>query len=158
MKNHNRARILAYSRLLPVLAVSACWGGNAYPPGFAGVTVGGNRHGQVQTGGSMPSVNSLSLPICQVVVTAAAMPDKSYVNDANGKVFLSPGEQKDVFCPALHDMMQPTTMAQLEKEGKQMQVTAYGCKKEAYDWVADESVTLFQKTVDFDRSQKLVIH
>ena len=67
-------------------------------------------------------------------------PDKSFVNDANGKVFLSPGA------------------AQLEKEGKQMQVTAFGCKKEAYDWVADESATLFQKTVDFDRSQKLVIH
>jgi hypothetical protein len=31
-------------------------------------------------------------------------------------------------------------------------------KKEAYDWVADESATLFQQAVTFDRSQKLVFH
>ena len=151
-------RVLTCASLLSLLGVAACWNGSAYPPGFAGVTVGGNPHGQVQTGGSMPSVNTLSVPICQVVVTAASAPDKSFVNDANGKVFLSPGEQKDVFCPALHDMMKATSTAELEKEGKEMQVTAYGCKKEAYDWVADESATLFQKTLDFDRNQKLVFH
>jgi hypothetical protein len=149
---------LTLAAVLSLLGVAACWGGSAYPPGFAGVTVGGNPHGPVQTGGSMPSVNTLSVPICQVVVTAASAPDKEFVNDANGKVFLSPGEQKDVFCPALHDLMKPTTAAELEKEGKQMQVTAYGCKKEAYDWVADESATLFKQTLDFDRTQKLVFH
>jgi hypothetical protein len=37
-----------------------------------------------------------------------------------------------------------------------MTVTAYGCKKDAYDWAVDESATLFQKTVTFDSSQKLV--
>jgi hypothetical protein len=148
-------RVFTSASLFSLLTVTACWGG--YPPGFEGVTVGGSR-GPVQTGGSMPSVNTMSVPICEVVVTSAAAPDKSFVNDTSGKVFLSPGEQKDVFCPALHDLTKPTTAAELEKEGKQMSVTAYGCKKQAYDWVADESTTLFQQTVTFDQSQKLVFH
>ncbi len=152
------ARLLAAVPLLSLLGVTACWGAGAYPPGFAGVTVGGNAHGPKQAGGSMPSVNSMSVPICEVVVTSVSEPDKSFVNDLDGKVFLSPGEQKDVFSPALHDMMQPTSADALAKEDKHMNVVAYGCKKEAYDFAADESATLFQQTVIFDSAQKLVFH
>lgn len=107
----------------------------------------------------MPAINSMSVPICEVVVTSGSAPDKSFVNEASGKIFLAPGEEKDVFCPALHDLTKPTTTAELDKEGKHMNVTAYGCKKEGFDWAADESAVLSQQTnVTFDRSQKLVFH
>jgi pyruvate/2-oxoglutarate/acetoin dehydrogenase E1 component len=158
MTSRLRARVFSRMSLLSALGVTACWNAS-YPPGFAGVMVGGNQHGPKQSGGSMPAVNAMSVPICEVVVTSAPAPDKSFINDNNGKVFLSPGEQKDISCPALHDLMQPTTMAELEKEGKQMNVVAYGCKKEAYEWAADESAMIFQQTgVTFDHNQKLVIH
>jgi hypothetical protein len=142
--------------LLIAFTVAGCYGG--YPPGFQGLTVGGQPHGPAISGASMPAVNSLQVPICEVLVTAPAG-GKSFANDGTGgQVFLSPGEQKDVFAPALSDLTKAVSSAELEKEGKQMSVTAYGCKKEAYDWTVDESMTLSQQTVDFDRSRKLVLH
>ena len=105
----------------------------------------------------MTAVNSMAVPICEVVVTSASEPDKSFVNDLDGKVFLSPGEQKDVFSPAPHDMMQPTSADALAKEDKHMDLSPTAARK-AYDWAADESATLFQQSVTFDSSQKLVLH
>ncbi len=72
---------------------------------------------------------------------------------------MSPGEKKEVNSPALHDVSQPVTASELDKEAKEsMSVTAYGCKKDAYDWATDESATLSLQTIVFDRHQTLTFH
>ena len=140
------------SSLMLLPGLSAC---QAYPPGFAGARVGGAQ-GPAISGGSMPSVNALSVPICEVLVTSVAAPDKSFVNEDKFKIFLAAGEQKDVFMPALHDLTKPLAPGELDKEDRRMKVSAFGCKKEGYDWAADESATLFEKAVPFTDGQKLV--
>lgn len=150
-------RLVAGLSVVSLLGATACWN-TTLPPEFANVKVGGNEHGSTMAGGSVPAVNTLSVPICQVVVTSASEPDKSFVNEDKGKVFLSPGEQKDVFSPALNEMLHPTSADALDKVDKHMNVAAYGCKKDAYDWAVDDAATLFQKSVTFDKGQKLVLH
>jgi hypothetical protein len=108
--------------------------------------------------GSMPGVNAMSVPICEVLVTSASMPDKSFVNKSNAKAFLEPGDRKDISAPALHDLSAQLTADQLANEDKHMNVTAYGCKKEAYDLNPDESMVLSKQAVVFDHGQTITFH
>jgi hypothetical protein len=79
-------------------------------------------------GGSVPVVNTMSVPICRVTVFAASDPGLEYENERSGNIFLGPGEEGSVSYPQRKD----DAGAPVSSADEKWNMKVYGCKKEAY--------------------------
>lgn len=156
-------RTSALSIALATSLIAACFHmpGTQPAPGLPSGATQPAAGSSLLGGGMMTAVNSLTIPVCRVVIFSAAH-HASYVNQEGPhsptrgdltpteKPFLAPRGEAFVFFPDV-----PRSGAT-----EHMVVTAFGCLRTEHplgQYVTDERTQVFEKTLAIEPNGKLVI-